>query len=116
MINSQEERKKKDVSLKTKHISKILLGLLVQDVVRFHKKHNQHLFIERSQTSIPLRSIHTNFLGLKIQISGTYAQKVHVFIWTQKPKFLTIPSSSSLQVLSKPHFGKCHIRKSIAWK
>ena len=57
MINSQEERKKKDVSLKTKHISKILLRLLVQDVVRFHKKHNQHLFIERSQTSIPLRII-----------------------------------------------------------
>lgn len=33
-------KKKKDVSPKTKCISKILLGLLVQDVVKFHKKHN----------------------------------------------------------------------------
>ena len=36
----REKKKKKDVSLKTKCISKILLGLLVQDVVKFHKKHN----------------------------------------------------------------------------
>ena len=36
----KKEKKKKDVSLKTKCIYKILLGLLVQDVVKFHKKHN----------------------------------------------------------------------------
>ena len=54
----KKKKKKKRCFSKDKNISKILLGLLVQDVVKFHKKNNATPFHRKEpEGSIPLRII-----------------------------------------------------------